>query len=85
MSPTHNQSQFTPTKVDETKYTVERGEHVRVRNKYQDMILALKKRIEELERQQDKELYELEQRCTPHEDNGAMFHGFCTRCGACLG
>jgi hypothetical protein len=69
---------------NDPQFTVERGESMRIRERYDAWISPLKLHVQRLETQRDKELHELQQRCTPHEDDGAMFHGFCARCGAIL-
>lgn len=65
------------------------GESTRVYSQFDRRIDALKKQIEEIEHERDVAMAALEKQCVAehggHQDDGSMFHGFCTRCGACLG
>ena len=69
--------------------TVSVGTNKRVGDHFDRKIQLLKAEIAALEAGKAHALRQLEVDCLKehgsHEDNGDMFHGFCTRCGVYLG
>lgn len=68
---------------------LERGAHKKLYAEYMAEAAALEKAQEELTAKHVKLMEEMAAKCVAdygsHEDDGSMFHGFCTRCGICLG